>query len=383
MRRITMKVSKLVFVVMALMLMAMTLAPAGTANAAIQPQTDQQAVTTMKVSAAQQTAALAFWNRDTISQARPMEMPIDTSADIAPVTTGAPEILGAPEFTLGGPAAPDADRIAQKAFAADWKTNQASGPDMNSPAPADDTAGSSQVYTSYMLNWAPAQTIYPHKWVGRLSFSTIGGTSYCSATAISGNNFVTAAHCVYDTSANRWYSNWVFTPAYRAGSAPYGSFAATTCTILTAWINLSGGFSINGWSKYDMAVCTVGTNSIGQTLNGAVGWAGRSWNAGYVRHFHDLGYPFNSTNNTPLPFAGMYLRTCAAESFQQTTDTRGMGCNLGPGISGGPWLIGYSLGVVNGYVDGVNSGFYVGTANMYGPRFTSSNIVPICNARGC
>jgi V8-like Glu-specific endopeptidase len=381
-----MKVSKLVFVVMALMLMAMTLAPAGTANAAIQPQTDQQAVTSMKVSAAQQKAALTFWNRDAISQAKPMEMPVDYSVDTAPVSSGAPEAAGAPEFALPGAASPDADRIAQKAYAADWKMSSQSNALVTEevPAPADDTAGTSKVYSSYNINaWGAAQTVYPHRWVGRLSFSTVGGTSYCSATAISGNNFVTAAHCVYDTSANRWYSNWVFTPAYRAGSAPYGSFAATTCTILTAWINLSGGFSINGWSKYDMAVCTVGTNSIGQTLNGAVGWAGRSWNAGYVRHFHDLGYPFNSTNNTPLPFAGMYLRTCAAESFQQTTDTRGMGCNLGPGISGGPWLIGYSLGVVNGYVDGVNSGFYVGTANMYGPRFTSSNIVPICNARGC
>ncbi len=379
-----MKISKFVFLAMVLMLLAITLAPAGTAKAAIQPQIDEKAVTSVDVTAAQQKTALKFWNRDTISKAMPMEMPVDTSADSAPVFTDTPEVFESPEFALGGPAAPDADRIAQKAFAADWKmSSQTSGPTLDSPTPADDTSGSSQVYTSYMLNWAPAQTIYPHKWVGRLSFSTIGGTSYCSATAISGNNFVTAAHCVYDTSANRWYSNWVFTPAYRAGSAPYGSFAATTCTILTSWVNLSGSFTINGWSKYDVAVCTVGRNSANQTLNTAVGWAGRSWNAGYVRHYHDLGYPFNSTNNTPLPFAGMYLRTCAAESFQQTTDTRGMGCNLGPGISGGPWLIGYSLGVLNGYVDGVNSGYYIGTANMYGPRFTSTNIVPLCSARGC
>lgn len=381
-----MKISKFVFLAMVLMLLALTLAPAGTARAAIQPQTDQKEVTTLKITAAQQKAAMSFWTRDAISKAVPMEMPVDTSADTAPILTDAPEVLGAPEFTMPGAAAPDADRIAQKAYAADWKMSQTSGPVSADalPVPADDTAGTSQVYTSYNINgWAAAQTAFPHRWVGRLSFSTTSGTSYCSATAISGNNFVTAAHCVYDTSANVWYSNWVFTPAYRAGSAPYGSFAATTCTILTAWINLSGGFTINGWSRYDMAVCTVGTNSIGQTLNTAVGWAGRSWNAGYVRNYFDMGYPFYNTSDVPLPGAGLYLRTCTAESFQQTTDTRGMGCNLSRGISGGPWMTGYAQTQVSGWVDGVNSGFYIGTANMYGPRFTSSNIVPICNARGC
>lgn len=69
-------------------------------------------------------------------------------------------------------------------------------------------------------------------------------------------DFVTAAHCVYDTAVNQFYANWVFTPAFRNGSAPYGSFSATACTILTAWVNLSGGFSINSWTRYDVAVCS-------------------------------------------------------------------------------------------------------------------------------
>jgi V8-like Glu-specific endopeptidase len=378
-----MKISKFVFVTVVFALMAMMLAPVSAAQAAVQPQADQKAVMSVDVTAAQQKAALKFWSRDAIAKAVPMEMPVDTSADMAPVISNEPEAAVAPEFALSGAAAPDADRIAQKAFAADWKLSQA-----NAAAPVEvnsgEPAGTSATYTSYNINgWAAAQTAYPHRWVGRLSFSTVSGTSYCSATAISGNNFVTAAHCVYDTTNNRWYSNWVFTPAYRAGSAPYGSFAATSCTILTAWMNLTGSFSINGWSKYDVAVCTVGKNAADQTLNTAVGWAGRSWNYGYVRHYFDMGYPWNDTNSNPRPSAGMYLRTCASESFQQTTDTRGTGCNLGPGISGGPWLIGYAQTQVSGWVDGVNSGYYVGTPNMYGPRFTSNNIVPICNARGC
>lgn len=100
--------------------------------------------------------------------------------------------------------------------------------------PADLMAGTTQVYTSYLVNSKSALwKVYPHKWVGRLSFRTPSGTSYCSATAISNNNIVTAAHCVYDTTNNRFYSNWVFSPAYRNGTNPYGTFRATACTVLT------------------------------------------------------------------------------------------------------------------------------------------------------
>ena len=114
--------------------------------------------------------------------------------------------------------------------------------------------------TTYDVNTNAAfWQIYPHRWDGKLTFTTPGGGASCSATAISGNNFVTAAHCVYDTAVNQFYANWVFTPAFRNGSAPYGSFSATACTILTAWVNLSGGFSINSWTRYDVAVCSVGS----------------------------------------------------------------------------------------------------------------------------
>jgi hypothetical protein len=194
---------------------------------------------------------------------------------------------------------------------------------------------------------------------------------------------LTAAHCLYNTGTNQWYNNWVFTPAYRAAITPYGTFAATNCWVLAAWANLSGGYSINGWARHDVGVCDMGLNSAGQTLNQAVGGLGRQWNWPYVRHFFVLGYPFNDTNNNTLPLAGQYLRLCASESFVQTTETRGTGCNWGPGISGGPWVSGYQASFYTGYADGVNSGFFIGSPNLYGARFNSSNIVILCNAAGC
>ncbi len=338
-------------------------------------------VVTITSTAAQQKATLAFWTRDAIANAKPMEMPSQAGPAQADEAAAFEQdaFAGQFGFSPAGTAAPNADRVAQAAYPRDWGMARVDTP-MDALA-MDGLEGTSQTYTSYIVNqWSPAQTIYPHKWIGRLSFTTTGGTSYCSATAISGNVMLTAAHCLYDSTNNVWYSNWAFTPAYRNGSAPYGTFPWSSCKVLTAWVNLSGGFSINSWTRYDVGVCKMGNNDSGQSLNAAVGYMGRQWNYGYVRHFHNLGYPFRDSNDNLLTDAGKYLRLCAAESFQQTTDTRGAGCNWSRGISGGPWMTAYRPNVVSGYADGVNSGFYVGTQNLYAIRFTSNNIVVLCNA---
>jgi len=350
-------------------------------------------VVEIKVSEAEQDAALNFWTHEALAVAQPLDLMVDMGTSSgqpgvldAPITDEAtPKSGGNLGFVPAGLPEADANAIAQAAYTADWEAIiEEAGLAETNTAPMDEIAGSSGVYTSYRANYLSAmQKIYPHIWIGRVSFSTGEGTSYCSGTAINNNVMLTAAHCIYDTTNNRAYNRWVFTPAYRNGSAPYGSFAASTCWILTAWVNLSGNYSITGWARHDVAVCRMGRNSAGQTLNGAVGWAGRQWNFGYLRHFHNLGYPFFDHRLETLTNPGGYLRLCAAESFVLATDTRGMGCNFGPGISGGPWLIGYAPGVVQGWVDGVNSGLYINQANLYGPRFTSNNIVPLCNAAGC
>ena len=127
----------------------------------------------------------------------------------------------------------------------------------------------------------------------------------------------------------------------------------------------------------------MGNNSTGTTLNNAVGWSARQWTAPYIRHFHVLGYPLRNFNNVVLAGGGLYLRACVGESFAYITETRGVGCNHGWGISGGPWMVNYAPGVISGIVDGVNSGLFVGTQNMFGARFNSSNIVPLCTIAKC
>ncbi len=347
---------------------------------------------TFVVPAQQQAAATALWTRETVAATPALPMLIDYGYGapdaIAPSNAAA---FGPEQSKPSGAAAPGAASVARAAFAADWnalKLSADAASDAASDAATDVAAagipaGTAAAYTTYDVNTRTALwKIYPHLWYGKLTFSTPSGGASCSATVLAGNNIVTAAHCVYDTTANKWYSNWVFTPAYRNGAAPYGTFAATSCTILTNWVSQTGSFSINTWTKYDVAVCTMGTNSAGQTLNAAVGWSGRTWNAGYNQLVFNSGYPAQNYNLVGIGSPAQYLRSCTAETFTQTTDTLGMGCNWGPGISGGSWSIGYKP-FVGGSVNSVNSGLYAGQQAIYGIRFNSANIVPLCTARGC
>ena len=331
----------------------------------------------------QQAAASVYWTRTRIAAVPAMALPVDGgSGEINTAALEEAAVTGPAGSEPPGMAELDATQIAQAAYARDWAALEE---ELALDVPADVPTGTSGVYTSYDVNTNSALwKIYPHIWDGKLTFTTPGGGSSCSATVISGNNIVTAAHCVYDTTNNRFYSNWVFTPAFRNGSAPYGTFAAQTCTVLTAWVNLSGGFNINTWSRHDVAVCTLNNNSAGQTINGAVGWAGRLWDAGNSQLVFNSGYPQRTYTDALISNGPtQYLRSCTAETFLQTTETLGSGCNWGRGISGGSWLVGYKPFVVTGNVNSVNSGLFIGQQNLYGARFNSNNIVPLCTARGC
>lgn len=329
-----------------------------------------------------QASTVDFWTRGRIAAARPMELPVDTgesSVDIdAAERTG---ITGPARMKPAREAAPNAESVARQAYARDWAALEEEVAHETAEVPT----GTSGVYTYYDVNTNTALwKIYPHRWDGKLTFTTPSGGASCSATSISGNNIVTAAHCVYDTTINQFYSNWAFTPAFRNGNAPYGTFAATACTILTAWVNLTGSFSINTWTRHDVAVCTVGKNSAGQTLNGAVGWAGRLWNAPYTQLNFNSGYPARTYTDALITNgSAQYLRACTNESFQQTTETLGGGCFWGRGISGGSWFVGYKPFVASGWVNSVNSGLFLNQQNLYGARFNNSNIVPLCTARAC
>ncbi len=362
--------------------------------------TPSQTVTEPQAAAAtsKQAATVKFWTKDRIESAKPMIM-IDTGDPSIATDDAAgfsPESTGTPGSTESGSPSPKSEAINRNAYPADWEALEdqdvsnlyISSEELLAATDgefADAIAGTGSVYTYYDVNTNEALwKIYPHKWSGLFTFTTPSGNASCSATAISNNHILTAAHCVYDTpSRNKYYTNMAFHPAYRNGSKPYGTFAAAGCRVLTAWVNLSGSYSINSWARHDVAVCNAGKNSAGQTLNNAVGWAGRSWNLTYQQLHFNSGYPASNYNDASLPSPTAYLRACTAESFQQTTETLGSGCYYGRGISGGSWLRSYAPFKLQGQVNSVNSGLFIGAQNLYGARFNSNNIVTLCNAEGC
>jgi hypothetical protein len=352
---------------------------------------------TKRVTLSEQKDALAYWTRERVANAPAMALMVDMGeGGVDAAALEEEDFIGPAEFSPPEMADPDADQIAQEAFAEDWEALEGqevvtgdgySYEDMLAfeEQQADLEEGTKNVYTYFDVNTVSAfWKIYPHRWDGKLTFTTPSGNSSCSATVIKNNHIVTAAHCVYDTaSRNRWYTNWVFTPAYRNGNAPYGTWTAASATILTAWVNLRGNYSINGWAKYDIAVIKLNTRS-GRTINSYVGNAGYLYNASDTQLVFNSGYPGEYYTGSRISTgAAQYLRACIAETGKQTTDTLYSGCYWGRGISGGSWLVAYKPFKVSGMVNSVNSGLYIGQPNLYGAKFTSNNFRVICNASGC
>ncbi|MCX7853388.1 MAG: hypothetical protein N2383_11450, partial [Caldilineales bacterium] len=84
-------------------------------------ETDAVPVVSIELSPAEQEAALAFWTRERIKAAKPMEMPKQAGpAEVDRSAQALPELEGPYGFVTSGLAAPDADRIAKAAYPQDW-----------------------------------------------------------------------------------------------------------------------------------------------------------------------------------------------------------------------------------------------------------------------
>jgi V8-like Glu-specific endopeptidase len=366
MLRQTRFVALLAFLFVVVLTYRSTTAAGETAHSSGETAIPQSGLTVSKdASPAEQRATLAMWTREAISAAQSMPMP-EAIAQPAGEEATAPETGRA---VIGGLPDPTSLAAAQAEFPEEWQllaavTEELIHSEMLEP---EGTAG---VYTSYRANYySQMHTYYPYAAVGRLTFTTPNGNSSCSATVISPYNIVvTAAHCAYNTVSNQWYSNWAFSPAWRNGSSPYGVFPWTSARVLNGWINASGVVQ-----RYDVALIKLGNNSASRPVTYYTGYLGRSWDYGYTQSLHAAGYPSNLNS-------GLYTYICAAETFSGGTDVLGMGCNMTYGSSGGPWIrvfTPYAGGSVN-YVNAVVSGGTPGTNTFYGPRFSSSNIVPLC-----
>jgi hypothetical protein len=267
-----------------------------------------------------------------------------------------------------------ADAEAEKKFPQEWQGLRQLNSIEQLESDQESILGTKDVFTQYCENCSGVNLSYPQRAIGKL-FTSSGS---CTASVVSPNNvIVTAAHCCYNRSAGRWIGGFRFAPAYRDGYSPYGLFNWSSATVLNRWINV-------GDRKSDVCVIKLRNNASGRPVTRYTGWLGRSWNWGTTQVHHSLGYPGNIGG-------GNKKELCVSESFNPSSGCGGAsvlntGCSMTYGASGGPWIRGYRGGNwVNSVVSGYDSTSCTGTfgKTYNGPRFTSDNIVAICNSIGC
>ena len=277
-----------------------------------------------------------------------------------------------PGSAPGGSPDPAADAEAETLHPEEWRGLRQLREDLDESGGVD--FGTKDVFTQYCENCSSVNSNFPQKAAGKLF--TSAGT--CSASVLSEQNvIVTAAHCCYNRSSGSWIGGWQFAPAYRDGFVPYGMFDWASAIVLNQWINV-------GDRKSDVCLIKLRNDASDRGVTFYTGWLGRSWNFPVEQVHHSLGYPGNIGG-------GNMLELCVSESFNPSSSCGGAsvlntGCSMTFGASGGPWIRHYRSGdwvnsVVSGYDSTSCTGSFGSTYN--GPRFTSDNIVQLCNDIGC
>ena len=182
--------------------------------------------------------------------------------------------------------------------------------------------------------------------VGKVFFTKPSdGKNYaCSASALNSASkqlVITAGHCVHEGNgdANAWMTNWTFVPRYRDGNRPFGTFSAKQFRAFDAW-------RLSGDRRRDVGLTTTFPLN-GRKLVDVVGGMGLAWNFPEAVSITAFGYPSN--------FNSEVQRVCSGTTAHSADFIIQIGCNFGPGASGGPWLLNFDSATGRGNVNGVFS----------------------------
>ncbi|OKI14102.1 trypsin-like peptidase domain-containing protein [Streptomyces sp. CB03911] len=175
--------------------------------------------------------------------------------------------------------------------------------------------------------------------VGTLSLGTAQGPRACTASVVRSprhNLLVTAAHCVVPDDYGL-QEGLVFTPGYRKGTSPYGSWALDAVTVDPRW-------SEEADPEYDVAFVTVKPSG-GRQIEDVVGGNSLGGESGFGLAVSVTGYP----NGGEEPI------TCSTRTASQSPTQERFDCDgYTDGTSGSPWITGAGavVGVIGGYQEG-------------------------------
>lgn len=204
-------------------------------------------------------------------------------------------------------------------------------------------------------NASRLSTTYPYRAVGRLTFRTAAGNSYCSASVIRRGIIVTAAHCIqrFGSGTNR-YSNWEFRPGYYGATgatasqmAPYGTWTPLYFLRPTSWQN---GTDVGQGAARDNDIALLALRKVGgEFIGDVVGYFSYGWNNySFVSSpktgnlstaaVSTLGYP-------GLMDQGQIMQRADGPTYPTTVGGAKQlwqGNNFTGGSSGGPWVVNFS-----------------------------------------
>lgn len=308
------------------------------------------------VTVAQQRRVLDYWTPERMAAARPMPAPaVRSGGAIGGVSQEGPD--GPPVGIAGSGSRAEAG----SAFSISGAQPLAYA----YPFP----------FTRYDVE-GPLQKMAPYKAIGKMYFSQSGNDFVCSGASVKAtrNIVFTAGHCI-SNGAGTFSTNVLFSPARRPGAHPHGRFPGLGMTTTTIW-------HFDGDLTGDFGAFEVATNNAGQTLKSRVGALGFAYNQSRIQHWNAFGYPAQP------PFSGNTMVRCEASHAVDDTaipgtgpDPMGIGCDMTPGSSGGPWIMRLRT---DNWLNSVNSYRYLPgqPLAMYGPYFDSLANQVRCSAGG-
>ncbi len=210
----------------------------------------------------------------------------------------------------------------------------------------------------------------PYTVNGRVFIRVRGERGYCSGTAIDSPTrrlVLTAGHCVNagaDYRGNLWYRDLLFVPAYTAGKAPFGAFAAQRGKVFAPlqWRRQSN-------ANFDLGAFLTAPNNRGTPVADAVGGgAAIALDMPRNQRFASFGYPGNVQRMQGCN--GTYVGDDRLTFPLPGPPTLGISCHWAPGASGGGWLI-----EDGARIDGLTSYLnFADRSRTYGPYFTRETV---------